>query len=49
MDHNKHIRLTSTEPTADILKGATIYGADDHAWRPSASVVPSQDGLRAAP
>jgi hypothetical protein len=30
MDHSKHIRLASTELTADTLKGATIYGADDH-------------------
>jgi hypothetical protein len=30
MDHSKHIRLSSTELTADILKGATIYGADNH-------------------
>ena len=29
MDHSKHVRLTSTELTADILKDATIYGADD--------------------
>jgi len=30
MDHSKHIRLASSELTADTLKGATIYGADDH-------------------
>ena len=30
MDHSKHVRLTSAELTADTLKDATIYGADDH-------------------
>lgn len=30
MDHSKHVRLTTNELTPDILKGATIYGADDH-------------------
>jgi len=30
MDHSKHVRLTSTELTPDLLDGATIYGADDH-------------------
>lgn len=30
MDHSKHVRLTSAELTADTLKGATIYGFDDH-------------------
>jgi hypothetical protein len=29
MDHSKHVRLTSNELTAETLKGATIYGADD--------------------
>lgn len=29
MDHSKHIRLASTELTADILDGATIYGPGD--------------------
>jgi ribosomal 30S subunit maturation factor RimM len=29
MDHSKHVRLRSSELTADILKGATVYGADD--------------------
>jgi ribosomal 30S subunit maturation factor RimM len=29
MDHSKHVRLTSAELTADILKGAIVYGADD--------------------
>lgn len=29
MDHTNHIRLTTIELTPDILKGATIYGADD--------------------
>lgn len=30
MDHSKHPRLATSELTPDILKGATIYGADDH-------------------
>jgi hypothetical protein len=30
MDHSKHIRLTAGELTPDTLKGATIYGRDDH-------------------
>lgn len=29
MDHSKHISLASTELTADILDGATIYGPGD--------------------
>lgn len=29
MDHTNHERLASNELTADILDGATIYGADD--------------------
>lgn len=29
MDHTNHVRLASNELTADILDGATIYGADD--------------------
>ena len=29
MDHSRHVRLTSTELTADILTGATIYGTND--------------------
>jgi hypothetical protein len=29
MDHSKHVRLTSSELTAETLKGATIYGVDD--------------------
>ncbi|MEO9338674.1 PRC-barrel domain-containing protein [Mesorhizobium sp. SB112] len=29
MDHSKHIRLTQTELTADVLTDATVYGADD--------------------
>ena len=30
MDHSKHVRLTSNELNVETLKGATIYGADDH-------------------
>lgn len=30
MDHSKHIRLTPSELTPEILKGATVYGVDDH-------------------
>ena len=30
MDHSNHVRLTTTELTASILEGATVYGADDH-------------------
>lgn len=30
MDHSNHIRLTDNELTPSILKGATVYGADDH-------------------
>ncbi|OJF91289.1 PRC-barrel domain-containing protein [Pararhizobium antarcticum] len=30
MDHTNHVRLGTAELTADILEGATIYGADDH-------------------
>ncbi|MEO8683691.1 MAG: PRC-barrel domain-containing protein [Devosia sp.] len=30
MDHSNHVRLSSGELTPSILKGATIYGADDH-------------------
>jgi len=29
MDHSHHVRLKSDELTAQTLKGATIYGADD--------------------
>ncbi|HEV7321768.1 MAG TPA: PRC-barrel domain containing protein [Ensifer sp.] len=29
MDHSRHIRLSSTELTPDILNGATIYGPGD--------------------
>ena len=29
MDHSRHARLEPHELTPDILKGATIYGADD--------------------
>jgi hypothetical protein len=29
MDHSKHIRLSATELTPDILDGATIYGPGD--------------------
>jgi len=48
MDHSKHVRLASSELTADILKSATIYGADDskvgvvshmHGVGPESSVV----------
>lgn len=30
MDHSNHVRLAATELTADVLEGATVYGADDH-------------------
>lgn len=30
MDHTNHVRLSTTELTPAVLKGATIYGADDH-------------------
>lgn len=30
MDHSNHVRLSSAELTEDVLKDATIYGADDH-------------------
>ncbi len=30
MDHSNHIRLADNELTPSILKGATVYGADDH-------------------
>ncbi|TYR36127.1 PRC-barrel domain containing protein [Mesorhizobium microcysteis] len=26
MDHSKHVRLTQSELTPDVLEGATIYG-----------------------
>ncbi len=29
MDHSKHVRLTSSELTPEVLEGATIYGPDD--------------------
>lgn len=29
MDHSRHIRLSGTKLTAEILDGATIYGPDD--------------------
>jgi len=29
MDHSRHPRLSSTELTADLLEGATIYGPGD--------------------
>jgi hypothetical protein len=29
MDHSQHVRLMSSELTAETLKGATIYAADD--------------------
>lgn len=29
MDHSKHVRLTTTELTPEILEGATIYGPGD--------------------
>lgn len=29
MDHTNHVRLTAEELTADLIEGATIYGADD--------------------
>ncbi|RDJ20888.1 PRC-barrel domain containing protein [Bosea caraganae] len=29
MDHSRHPRLTTTELTADVLDGATIYGPGD--------------------
>ncbi|MBN9438822.1 PRC-barrel domain-containing protein [Bosea sp. (in: a-proteobacteria)] len=29
MDHSRHIRLSSTELTPEILDGATIYGPGD--------------------
>lgn len=29
MDHTNHVRLAAGELTADILEGATVYGADD--------------------
>ncbi|RXT46105.1 photosystem reaction center subunit H [Bosea sp. Tri-44] len=48
MDHSKHIRLSSTELTADALDGATIYGPGDdeigsvshlHGFGPTSLVV----------
>lgn len=30
MDHSNHVRLGAAELTPDVLKDATIYGADDH-------------------
>lgn len=48
MDHSKHVRLDTTDLTASILKGATIYGPGDekvgsvshlHGAGPSAQVV----------
>lgn len=29
MDHSKHVRLTTTELTPEVLEGATIYGPAD--------------------
>ncbi len=29
MDHSKHVRLTSSELTPEVLEGATIYGPYD--------------------
>ena len=29
MDHSKHMRLSTTELTVDVLDGATIYGPGD--------------------
>lgn len=29
MDHSKHVRLTPTEFTPEVLDGATIYGPGD--------------------
>lgn len=48
MDHSKHIRLTATDLTPDVLEDATIYGPGDetigsvshvHGTGPSASVI----------
>jgi hypothetical protein len=30
MDHSSHVRLTNAELTENVLKDATVYGADDH-------------------
>jgi hypothetical protein len=30
MDHSSHVRLTEAELTENVLKDATVYGADDH-------------------
>ena len=48
MDHSKHVRLATTDLTASILEGATIYGPGDekigsvshiHGTGPSAKIV----------
>jgi hypothetical protein len=30
MDHSNHVRLSQTDLTPSVLKGATIYDAEDH-------------------
>lgn len=30
MDHSNHVRLSQTDLTPSLLKGATIYDTDDH-------------------
>lgn len=48
MDHSKHVRLATTDLTASVLEGATIYGPGDekvgsvshlHGSGPTAQVV----------
>jgi len=54
MDHSKHLRLSNSELTADILEGATIYGPGDekigtvshlHGAGPTAHVVVDVGGF----
>jgi hypothetical protein len=54
MDHSKHIRLSTTELTADVLDGATIYGPGEetigsvshlHGLGPTSQVVVDVGGF----